>query len=441
MPENSPSANRLLHINDRYGEHPASYYAASAVGMPRLDSVYGAVDCDVAVVGAGFTGLSTALHLAEAGYDVVLLEAHCVGWGASGRNGGQISSGQRLEQDELEKLVDSELARKAWTIAEESKALVGSLIDKHGISCDYKPGALHANHRRSYDSHSRAYAELLNTRYGYSDIRYVPPEELADMVGTLDYSGGVLDMGAGHLHPLNFTLGLARAAIAAGVHIYERSEVMSVTAGDPVSIRTACGAVTARYLVYACNGYMGGLDRRVARRVMPINNFIIATETLDESLAKSLIRDDVCVSDSRFVINYYRLSADRRMLFGGGENYGYRFPADIKTFVRKYMLKIYPQLKDTRVEYGWGGTLAITMSRLPYFERLAPNIISASGYSGAGVALATGAGAMVAQAIDGVATRFDVMNALPTPRFPGGLHLRSPLLALAMTWYALRDRL
>jgi gamma-glutamylputrescine oxidase len=264
---------------------------------------------------------------------------------------------------------------------------------------------------------------------------------MRDMLGARGCSGGSLDMGAGHLHPLNYALGLAAAARAAGARLYERSEVFEVTAGDPVLVRTAAGRVRSKYLVYACNGYLGALEPRVADRVMPINNFIIATEPLGERRARELIRDDVCVSDSRFVINYYRLSSDKRLLFGGGENYGYRFPADIKAFVRRPMLEVYPQLADAKIDYGWGGTLAITMSRLPHFERLAGNILSIGGYSGSGVALATGAGRFAAEAIDGVATRFDFMKSLPTPRFPGGTRWRNALLVLAMTWYSLRDRL
>ncbi len=433
--------NRLLHANDVAGEYPRSWYAATAVGAPELPVLQGALRCDVAVVGGGYTGLSAALHLAERGYQVVLLEAHRVGWGASGRNGGQVGTGQRLEQDDLEALVGETLARQAWDIAEDAKRLLASLIDTHDIPCDYRPGSLHANHRRRFDVHSERYAAFLNERYDYRAIRYVAPAEMKEMVGASGYSGGVLDTGAGHLHPLNFALGIARAALGAGARLFERSEVLSIDRGARIRLETSGGSVEADHAVLAGNGYLGGLEPRVAKRVMPINNFVIATEPLGERRARELISDDVCVADSRFVINYYRLSADRRLLFGGGENYGYRFPADIKAFVRRPMLEVYPQLRDVAIDYGWGGTLAITMRRLPHFERLGGNLYSLSGYSGSGVALATGAGALVAEAIDGVATRFDVMNRLPTPRFPGGLLLRSPLLALAMTWYALRDRL
>ncbi len=260
-------------------------------------------------------------------------------------------------------------------------------------------------------------------------------------VGSRDYSAGVLDTKCGHLHPLNYIRGLARAAVKAGATIYELSEVNHVTGGKPVKISTKDAEISADWVVLACNGYLGNLDRQVADRVMPINNFVIATEPLDEAFAKSLIRDGEAVHDSRFVVNYFRISEDNRMLFGGGENYTYKFPRDIKAMVRKCMLQIYPQLEDARIEYAWGGTLAITYRRLPHFEFRDNGIINVSGYSGSGVAMATMAGKLVAEAISGQMERFDIVRHLPTPKFPGGAALRFPLLPLALTWYAMRDRL
>ncbi|MCZ7596829.1 MAG: FAD-binding oxidoreductase [Gammaproteobacteria bacterium] len=440
MPNQSHRANTLLHVNDRDAEHAPSYYAATAVGVPELPSLAGEHSCDVAVIGGGYSGLSCALHRPGAATTSRSSRrtGSVGGLGAQRRPCRQRSAHR---PDELEKLVGETLARRAWDIAEQAKTLVKDLVRRHEIPCDLRSGYLHANHRRRFDRHARAYAGFLNERYDYRDVRYVPPEEMASMLGARGYFGGFRDGGAAHLHPLNYALGIARAALAAGARLFERSEVLEVTPGDPVRVRTASGTVKAKYVVYACNGYLGALEPRVGDRVMPINNFVIATEPLGEDRARSLIAGNECVSDSRFVINYFRLSADRRMLFGGGENYGYRFPADIKSFVRRPMLEVFPQLADARIDYGWGGTLGITMSRLPHFERLDGNRLSISGYSGHGVALATLAGAVAAEAIDGVATRFDIMNALPTPRFPGGSRFRSALLVLAMTWFALRDRL
>jgi len=260
------------------------------------------------------------------------------------------------------------------------------------------------------------------------------------MLGTKAYFSGTLDTSAGHLHPLNFALGLARAAINSGVRIFEQTEVTNVSRTDPVIVSGKRGKVSAKFVIIACNGYLGELEKKIAARVMPVNNFIIATEPLSQEKAAELIRDDVAVADSKFVINYYRLSADRRLLFGGGENYGYQFPADIKAFVTRPMLEIYPQLKDVKIDYGWGGTLAITLNRLPYLDRLAPNILTAGGYSGYGLGMGTFAGSLLSQAIDGTASRFDCMSAIPTRKFPGGTMARAPLLALAMLYYTLRDR-
>ncbi|MFA5538446.1 MAG: FAD-binding oxidoreductase, partial [Gemmobacter sp.] len=195
----------------------------------------------------------------------------------------------------------------------------------------------------------------------------------------------------------------------------------------------------AGHVVLACNGYLGGLEPQVAARVMPINNFIIATEPLG-GRATEILSEPVAVADTRFVVNYWRLSEDGRLLFGGGESYGYRFPDIVRT-VRRPMLQVYPQLADARIDHAWGGTLAITMNRLPCFARPHPNVLSASGYSGHGVAMATMAGKVLAEAVAGRAGRFDLMAGLPAARFPGGGALRWPLLVLAMTWYSLRDRL
>ncbi len=393
------------------------------------------------MIGAGFTGLSTALHLAERGYQVVVLDAHRVGWGASGRNGGQLGSGQRMDQVELEQLVGVADARRLWALSESAKSLVRDLIMRHEIDCDLTPGVLNTDHRSRFSEASRRYAEKLQNEYQYQDIRWIDKPELRDMLATERYCSGTLDTGAAHLHPLNYALGLAQAASKAGVRFYENSEVTRLTPGDPAIVETRTGQVKAKFVALGCNGYLGTLDRHVAARVMPINNFIIATEPLGQSLAQALIRDNVAVADSKFVVNYYRLSVCGRLLFGGRESYGYKFPTDIKSFVRKAMVEIYPQLHDTGIDFGWGGTLAITMNRMPYLARLHPNVFNASGYSGHGVAMASLAGQLLAETIVGTAERFDVMSGVPGQPFPGGVAMRSPLLKLAMLYYSLRDKL
>ncbi len=432
-------AGNLLHTNDRLGEYPASYYAATRTALDPFPQLIGDTKADVCVVGGGYTGLSAALHLAERGYAVTLLEAHRVGFGASGRNGGQVGSGQRQDQDWIEARTDRGTARALWQLSQEAKALLKDLIARHDMPVTFHPGVAHACLTEKEVDHAHRYAEKLARDYDYDQITPLDFAGMRDLTGSYAYKGGDLDEGAGHIHPLNYAIGLAKAAVAAGVRIHEESEVMAIgRAANPV-VATATGRVICKHLVLAANGYIGGLAPEVSARVMPINNFILATEPLGDSF-KDILPEPVAVADTKFVVNYWRKSEDGRLLFGGGESYGYRFPDIIHT-VTKPMLQVYPQLKEARIDYAWGGTLAITMNRMPCFLRLAPNILSASGYSGHGVAMATLAGKLLAEATAGQAERFDLMAELPQQGFPGGASLRNPLLVLAMTWYGLRDRL
>ncbi len=417
-----------------------SYYTATAKGIAEVSSLEADERCDVCVIGGGFTGVSAALHLAETGYQVVLLEANRIGWGASGRNGGQLHTGQRKWQSELEESFGKRRAHELWDLAEEAKRLVKERISQHKIQCDYKDGLLHAAHKKSYVEEYRSEVDKLRNDYDYDQIRFVDKEEMVEMLGTSIYHGGSLDLGAGHLHPLNYVLGLAHAAREAGVKIYEHSPVINFNQAQPVWVKTEKAVITADYAVVACNGYLDKLNPTMAAQIMPINNFIIATETLGEERAKQLIRDDVAVADSKFVVDYYRLSADKRLLFGGGENYSSKFPGDIANFVRPVMLKVYPQLKNTKIDYAWGGTLAITLNRLPSFGKLQPNVFYAQGFSGQGVCLTTLAGKLIAEAVSGTAQRFDIMAALPSPEFPGGTLLRYPGLVAGMLYYSLKDK-
>ncbi|MWD26439.1 FAD-dependent oxidoreductase [Aquicoccus sp. SCR17] len=430
----------LLHANDRRGRYPKSWYRASTEPLPPFSPLHGQVSCDVCVVGGGYTGLSAALHLAERGYSVRLLEAHRVGFGASGRNGGQLGSGQRMGQEGLEKLVGQDDAAKLWQLAEDSKTLVKSLIERHRIDCHLKPGVAHLGFTEKETRELHEEAAHLEQRYGYKELELLDEAATRKLAPGSIYHGGTLDMGAAHLHPLAYAIGLAGAAARAGAIIHETSEVRRIEHGPHVLVHTSEGSVRCDHLVLACNGYLGGLDKRVAARVMPINNFIAATEPLGEEAARVLSRD-VAVADTKFVVNYFRLSHDKRLLFGGGESYGYRFPRDIADKVRGPMAEIYPHLADVKIDYAWGGTLAITMRRMPWLARLAPNVLSASGYSGHGVGTATHAGQLMAQAIAGEAEGFNTMARVPALPFPGGRLARSPLLVLAMTWFSLRDRL
>ena len=420
--------------------HTDSYYAATAVGLEDHPALAGQESCDVCVVGGGFTGLSAALHLAERGYDVVLLEAERLGWGASGRNGGQVNTGQRKDQGTLERLVGEGHARQLWDLALEARNEVKARIARHGIPCDLKSGHLTTAYKADDVAYLAAGAERLAARYDYPHQRMVSRAETAEMLGTEIYHGALLDRDSAHIHPLNYALGLARAARQAGARLFEGSRVTGLSPGQPNTVRVGRGEVRAGAVVLACNGYLERLEPRIAGTIMPINNYVLATEPLGEADARALIRDDVAVCDTKFVVDYYRLSADKRLLFGGGETYRRRFPADIKSFVRTYMLRVYPQLAKTRIDYAWGGTLAVTMNRLPSFGRLENDIYYAQGYSGQGVALTTIAGKVIAEALAGTAERFDVFARIPTPQFPGGTLLRWPGLVAGMLYYSLRDK-
>lgn len=432
---------KLVQDRSDTADYPKSYYEVTRNRNIDSTALDGSCRADVCIIGGGYTGLSSALHLAQRGYDVVLLEARKPGWGASGRNGGQVCSGQRKDQEELTEMVGADAARRFWGLAETAKDTVRQLVDEHRIDCDLKPGIAHPNHKASYDAGSRKYVDFLRHEYDYQQIEYFEPDAMAELVGSDCYYGGSLDMGAAHLHPLNYALGLADAALAAGARIYQDTAVSGYREGKPNRVQTDFGVIEAEHIVLACNGYLGKLEKRLAGKIMPINNFVIATEPLSESQLKEINPRDIAIADSRFVVNYYRLSADKRMLFGGGENYRQNFPTDIASFVRKPMLQVYPQLAETRIDYAWGGTLAVTMNRMPHFGRVGKSIYYAQGYSGQGVAMASLAGKLIAEALAGEAENFDLFGSIPTRSFPGGDLLRWPGMVLGMSYYALRDRL
>ncbi|MBS0395124.1 MAG: FAD-binding oxidoreductase, partial [Proteobacteria bacterium] len=402
----------------------------------------GAGRADVCVIGGGYAGLATALHLARAGAAVVLLEQSRLGWGASGRNGGQVHVGMRRDQPWLEQHLGADDARALWKLALAAREHLDWLVDAYRIDCDLRPGYVHADHRARYLAHTRAHVEHLRTRYGYEHLRFLDREELAALVASPGYHGGYYDARGGHLHALNFALGIGRAAAGHGARLVERAEVTQLArTAQGWRVVTNRGEVAAGRVVLACNGYLRRLAPSVERHVMPINNFVAVTAPLGAERARALIANDAAVSDSRFVVNYFRLTPDHRLLFGGGENYSYRFPADIAAFVRPHLQSIFPQLAGVAIDYAWGGTLGITPTRMPWIREVEPGLYNASGFSGLGVVMAPFAGKVVADALAGERDAFDLLARVPVPAFPGGPALRGPTLVAAMLFYALRDRL
>ena len=417
-----------------------SYYAAVNPAPPTRPALEGEARADVAIIGAGLTGLSAALHLAEQGVSVVVLEQARIGWGASGRNGGQVHSGQRRDQDELERVAGKVDARRLWDMAEEAKLLLRSLQQRHDIDCAYEAGLIHADHKPSYVEESRAYAEKLARDYDYPHVSTLGREELRALVKSEQYLGGSIDRGAGHLDPLALTYGLARAAEAAGARICEGSRVRRVRHGSPAVVETDRGSVTADTVLVCTDGLLEGVEPAVERHVMPIANHIATTAPLGERL-KEVLTSRAAVSDSRFVVYYFRPTPDGRLLFGGGETYSTTLPKDVSPLVRRHLTNVFPQTKDMAFEHAWGGVLGVTQTRQPFVRAIRPNVLPAAGYSGQGVLLAPMFGKILAEAVKGRLDRFDLLAKLPVPAFPGGVWLRKPILVAAMSYYALRDRL
>jgi gamma-glutamylputrescine oxidase len=425
----------LLDANDQPGQYPRSWYAETVDPLPPYPKLRGEIRADVCVVGGGYTGLSTAWHLACSGFDVVVLEAQRVGFGASGRNGGQVGTGQRVDQNELRRRVGDTRARGLWDLFGEAKTLVRDLAQRPEVDAGWKDGGVQAVRTPRGRDDLHAYLDLLSREYEVDGLLPLDRAGLAALIGTDVFAGGAVDWTTGHFHPLRFALGLARLANAAGAHLFEGSRVEQI---DVNRVVTDQGLVRADQIILAMNGYLGPLAPEVGERVMPINNFIVATSPLGDRMP---LAQPVAVADDRFVVSYWRPTDGGRLLFGGGESYGYRFPADIAAKVRRSLSRIYPELANVSITHAWGGTLAITRSRIPHFARLRPGLWSASGYSGHGIAMGVLAGQIVAKAIAGELEKFDLMSSVPTPAFPGGVRLRAPLLALAMSWYAIRDRL
>jgi len=421
--------------------HVASYYAATAHPAPVRASLAGQVRADVCVIGGGIAGCSTALDLAERGYRVVLLESRRIGWGASGRSGGQAIFGFGTSQESLVAQVGLDAARRMWDVSIEALGLLRERVAKHAIDCDLHWGHVHvAVKPRQHRELQQLQHELAET-YGYGSPRFLERADVEALLATRRYCAGLYDPGSGHLHPLNYTLDLARAAEAAGVTIYEDSHAISVEPGSPVRVATDRGSVMADFAVLTRGGYVDRLKAPSNWRIMPVGTYVVATEPLGERRVQALMRENVAVADVNFVLDYFRRSADHRLLFGGRVSYSGIDARGTGRATRARMLKVFPQLADVRLDYVWGGYVDITMSRAPDFGRIGPGVLYLQGFSGHGIAMAGMAGRLAAEAIAGQAERFDLFGRLPHHLFPGGPAFRTPALVLAMLWFRLRDLL
>jgi gamma-glutamylputrescine oxidase len=415
-----------------------SYYQVSAHLPLSYPALRGDVTADVVVVGAGYTGLSAALELAAAGFKVVVLEAGTVGSGASGRNGGQICTGFSPGQSRLVAQLGKSDALKCFAIAEDAKRLIEQRIAKYNIKCGLQWGYLHCAVKPGREHELHAWKDEMDA-LGYEGCDVLTKVELEQKLGTTLYHGALREARAGHFHPLNYCLGLARAAVAAGAVIFERSPVVEVGTGGQPWARTAHGKVSAKFMVIAGNAYLGKTVKALYGRVMPVTSFIATTEPLGADIATSLIRDNEAVADTNFILDYFRRTEDNRLLFGGGANYSTLEPADVGAFMKKNMVKVFPQLRDAKIEHAWGGYIAITSNRLPDCGRLSPTTYYAHGYSGQGVALAGMYGKLMADAIRGTAEKFDLLARVKHLPFPGGALFRTPLLVAGMLYYRMKD--
>jgi gamma-glutamylputrescine oxidase len=416
-----------------------SHYQATATPYDPFPALEDSIEADVAVVGAGFTGLSAALELRARGFTVAVLDQGSIAWGASGRNGGQICTGFSPGLAPLEAALGREAAQACFAVSEEAKDLIGERIERYGIDCDLTPGQLICATRPSRMAGlSRHHDDL--ARYGYSKTCLLTRAELEERLATTAYCGALKDEGAGHFHPLNYAIGLARALKKEGGLIFENSKVVEIRRGPRPVVVSEMGEVRARFVVMACNAYVDGLNRQIDSRIMPVASYVVTTEPLGENRARALIRDDDAVSDSNFVVDYFRLTADRRLLFGGRCSYSGVHPKDLAGNMRPRLLRIFPQLSDVAMAYAWGGYIGITYNRLPDVGRIGDNVYYVQGFSGQGVTLSGILGKLMAEAIAGEAERFELFTKVRHLPFPGG-PLRRPALVAGMLYYRLRDLL
>ncbi|WP_299198354.1 FAD-binding oxidoreductase [uncultured Amphritea sp.] len=420
--------------------HTTSYYAASANDTSFRPSLNGAISADVCIIGAGYTGMSSALHLAEQGFNVVVLEASRIGFGASGRNGGQIVHSYSRDIDFIEKHYGQHTGTEMGKMAFEGGRIIRRLVDQYNIRCDLKEGGIFAA-CNSKQLHEMEQKKALWEAHGHTQLEMLSADSIRNHVGSSRYEGGLLDKSGGHFHPLNLVLGEAAAVESLGGVIYEDSAVTRVEEGSKAVIHTAKGSVTADFVIVAGNAYLGGLIPKLEQKAMPCGTQVITTAPLSEAQQKELLPQDNCVEDCNYLLDYFRLSGDGRLIYGGGVTYGAREPDKIEALIVPNMLKTFPQLKGVKVDYAWTGNFLLTLMRLPQFGRIGNNIYYAQGYSGHGVTSSHLAGKVLCDAIQGQAERFDVFAGLPQYPFPGGRTFRIPYTAMGAWYYTLRDKL
>ena len=421
-----------------------SYYAASANEQPKYPTLEGDIEVDICVVGGGFAGLSAAIELADRGYKVAVLEANHIGFGASGRNGGQLIAGLACEQDVIENAIGFDAAKQVWRMTIEALDLVRERVKRFDIQCDLTDGFLGVSVGEKKGKQLRKWFHDMQLRYKYN-AQWIEPAHIKQWIDSPRYFNGYYDKQGGHIHPLNYCLGLARGAASLGVQIFQQSAVNSLQKGEKNLLKTAIGSVKAKFVVLAGNMYLPeiapNLAPKITKRIMPVGTYIIGTEPIEPSLAARLMPINAAVCDTNFDLDYFRLSADKRMIYGGRISYSTLTPPNITNQLQAHMLATFPQLKDIKIDHTWGGFVDISMNRAPDFGRVAPNIYYLQGFSGHGVALTGMAGKLVAEAISGLATRFDVFASIKHHDFFGGKILRTPALVLGMAWYQLKEKL
>jgi len=425
--------------NSAYGGME-SYYAASANAAHRRPRVEGDISCSVCVVGGGFTGMSAALELAEKGHDVIVVEAERVGCGASGRNGGQLVNGYSRSLGHIGRRYGAEMEKICGSMALEGAQIIRDRVNRFGIDCDLVDGGIIAAINENQMGGLKEDAEEWH-RNGHKTIRILDSDAIREHVGSDRYIGALLDPEGGHFHPLNYVLGEAAAFERLGGRIYENSRVLGIEKGKRPSVRTGDGSINCDYVLVCGNAYLGNAVPELTARIMPVSSQIIATEKLDKEVARALLPTNHCIEDARYVLDYYRLSADNRLIYGGGTVYGARNVGSIVKRIRPGMLQTFPHLAGTRIDYAWSGNFALTLTRIPQVGRLSDNILFSHGDSGHGVTTTQLLGRLLSEAVDAQADRFDAFASFPYIDFPGGRLFRLPATVVGSWYYSFRDRL